>query len=364
MALPSSGSITAALINVELGRASSASFSMNGTEERALAGKASGAISFSDFHGKSSEIVVNMAAGGSAITLQSLFDASDWTSETTKRVILPAGVERGNSATLDAAVTIGATAWGGTLIFDVKGTISGKGGAANSGVGGVAFQANRVGNANQKLQLNLFSGAVLRGGGGGGGQGGNGGNGSSFVTVREPASGYAYSNTGEGSTGTGIFIFAFDDYWATIRWGNALIDSGAHIPMSGPYVASDGWTYEWKDIAYTYGIGVWDFNIARSKTTGGSTTGGSGGTGGRGEGYDGARASGSAGAAGGTNAGTGGTGGVGGLYGASGGTGSTGSNGNVTNGSAGSAGGLAGYGLLGSANVTLTNNGSILGRTG
>ncbi|AMD61447.1 hypothetical protein AWN88_25650 [Agrobacterium tumefaciens] len=56
---------------------------------------------------------------------------------------------------------------GGNLIFDVAGVISGKGGAANSGVGGDAFQANRVGNANQKLILNLQSGAVLRGGGGG-----------------------------------------------------------------------------------------------------------------------------------------------------------------------------------------------------
>ncbi len=53
MALPSSGPMTASMINVELGRASTAPFSINGAPERALAGKPSGAISFSDFYGKS-----------------------------------------------------------------------------------------------------------------------------------------------------------------------------------------------------------------------------------------------------------------------------------------------------------------------
>jgi len=52
MALPSSGTITAAMINVELGRASTATMSMNGAAERTLAGKPSGTISFSNFHGK------------------------------------------------------------------------------------------------------------------------------------------------------------------------------------------------------------------------------------------------------------------------------------------------------------------------
>lgn len=54
MALPGPGvPMTAAMINVELGRASSAPFNINGAEERALAGIASGTISFNDFYGKS-----------------------------------------------------------------------------------------------------------------------------------------------------------------------------------------------------------------------------------------------------------------------------------------------------------------------
>ena len=53
MALPVSGVISASMINVEIGRSSGASFNMNGSQERELAGRPSGSISFSHFHGKS-----------------------------------------------------------------------------------------------------------------------------------------------------------------------------------------------------------------------------------------------------------------------------------------------------------------------
>lgn len=54
MALPSSGQITSSMINVELGRAANAPFSLTGAAERALAGIPSGPISFQSFWGKSS----------------------------------------------------------------------------------------------------------------------------------------------------------------------------------------------------------------------------------------------------------------------------------------------------------------------
>lgn len=58
MTLPvSPNTITAADINVELGRSSTDPFDINGVDERALAGVASGPISFSDFHGKSASPV-------------------------------------------------------------------------------------------------------------------------------------------------------------------------------------------------------------------------------------------------------------------------------------------------------------------
>lgn len=53
MTLPSSGTITAAMINAELGRSATAYFNINGSAERTLAGRPSGAIYFNHFHGKS-----------------------------------------------------------------------------------------------------------------------------------------------------------------------------------------------------------------------------------------------------------------------------------------------------------------------
>ena len=55
MTLPYSGNpISMSQVNVELGYASNATISLNDTDVRALAGKASGTISLNDFHGKSS----------------------------------------------------------------------------------------------------------------------------------------------------------------------------------------------------------------------------------------------------------------------------------------------------------------------
>jgi hypothetical protein len=54
MTLPASFPLSASEINIELGRAADAAFSITGAEERALAGVPTGPISFSDFLGKSS----------------------------------------------------------------------------------------------------------------------------------------------------------------------------------------------------------------------------------------------------------------------------------------------------------------------
>lgn len=65
MALPTSGTITAAMINVELGRASTAFFNLNGSAERSLAGMPSGAIDFADFYGKSSYTAISVSVAPS-----------------------------------------------------------------------------------------------------------------------------------------------------------------------------------------------------------------------------------------------------------------------------------------------------------
>lgn len=64
--------ITASQINVELNRSSSATFSMNGTAERALAGvtTANTTISFGNFHGKSNYLDQQTVTVGYAQTSQ------------------------------------------------------------------------------------------------------------------------------------------------------------------------------------------------------------------------------------------------------------------------------------------------------
>lgn len=64
MALPSSGIISASMINDELKRPTSAPLSLDDVEVRKLAGRPSGPISFSDFWGKSAiELVLYRSLG-------------------------------------------------------------------------------------------------------------------------------------------------------------------------------------------------------------------------------------------------------------------------------------------------------------
>ncbi len=53
MTLPTSGPISASMINAELGRDSNARFHINGADERALAEVPTGLVTFADFYGKS-----------------------------------------------------------------------------------------------------------------------------------------------------------------------------------------------------------------------------------------------------------------------------------------------------------------------
>lgn len=115
-----------------------------------------------------------------------------------------------------------------------------------------------------------------------------------------------------------------------------------------------------------------DMNATLSLSVNVPSTAGAGGAGGVGQGFAQSTGSGSAGASGGTNAGVGGNGGSGGALGVSGSSGASGATGTGTTisypstapsaGVAGSAGGAAGYYIQGESNVSLTNNGTVLGR--
>jgi hypothetical protein len=83
MTLQTSGAISLNNVNVELGRSGTASINMNETAVRTLAGKASGAISMSDFYGKSNEtitlsgVAISSTGGGSQTATYTLESDGD-----------------------------------------------------------------------------------------------------------------------------------------------------------------------------------------------------------------------------------------------------------------------------------------------
>lgn len=74
MTLPSSGAISLANVNVELGLGSTTNISLNQTNVRSLAGKASGTISMSDLLGKSAGATFSPDGGTSSGSPVALYD--------------------------------------------------------------------------------------------------------------------------------------------------------------------------------------------------------------------------------------------------------------------------------------------------
>ncbi|KFL31740.1 hypothetical protein JP75_06655 [Devosia riboflavina] len=306
--------------------------------------------------------VVVVLANTSNVTLKNLFTSVQWANvNLKKRVVVPVGVEV--KATVNAFAILAtvqadglAGSWAGSLTLEVRGTVSGIGGAANSGVGGSVINVNFTGRNGEKLQLNLIGG-TWRAGGGGGGRAGNGGQGLwySARTVTEgpyyqlgaPAY-YWYANT--------------STLQAQVWWNTTLV---ATTSSSTTAVASGGYTYYRSSASTSDGPETY-YYIYRTYLVydvPNYTAGGVAGNGGRGQGCDGAAAVGAAAAGGGTNAGASGKSGDGAAYGGTGQTGANGSTGNYTGGTAGAAGGLPGFYLTGAANSNFTNTGgTVLGR--
>lgn len=357
MALPGTGLITAAMINIELKRAQTAAFSLDDPAVRALAGRLSGAISFSDFYGKSSEILVTLAAGQGG-HVQSYFTAADWTSDTEKRVLVPAGVE---VPYLWLSTGSGSTPWGGKVTVQVDGILSGWGGGTANGWGNQGTPGF-YSNMGTPATLALINNGIIRSGGGRGGTGGNGGSGSYAVTVREPASGWNWHNNS-------IMWFTYSSGRLAINWGGQVLPStsvsnyasltsyqvGSYTYLRGPYKqqSSNSMT----------GLVETLYQIARQYSSTSYSSGGGGGAGGAGQGYGSAAQAGANGAAGGTNAGTGGKGGTGGSWGQAGNTGASGGAGNAGAGGGGAAGAALVQAIHGVNRMTYSGSGSAVGGT-
>lgn len=367
MAIAASGAVSFSDLRTEfVGGSSAVSFSdlyRGGSNIRAKAGNntatnlaasvpASGTINFTNFRSTAKGFLKTYSTGATNQNASSVF-GDDYGVDYPKQIVIDSGVELGATSTSEEALQIDSGLSGGLTITN-NGTLSGAGGSANGGAGGDAFQAD--------VACILINNGTIRAGGGGGGAGGTGGGGQYTTTSTSNATGATYTNHGTihvhyaPSNATAAYkIAGTAEVWrdSAGSWAPWISQSNDLAVVGGERTM---WNAYWNTQYITFG-----WRISTTTTT--NTNGGGGGAGGRGQGYNHALANGSGGSGGGTNAGTGGTGGNGAGYGNSGATGSTGANGNRTNGSGGSGGGAAGKYIRGISNVTLTQNGTVLGGT-
>lgn len=380
MPLPSNGPLAMSAVNTELGKSSNTQTSLNAADVRALAEKPGNntTIAFSDLRGKYIELVKVVSTNTRIDLLKSLFTSAEWAADNVKRVIINSNVEVIPAGAYAVAVTDNASgqagSFGGRLILDNRGTITGNGGGPGA-AGQHGLYVNFLGRHNNKLEIHNTG--TIRAGGGGGGTGGRGGNGNYSVYVREPQSGghfsagyntygeYRYYSRGQGGDRN-------EESEGRIAWyGWIMYNRSSAGSFPGSY-SVDGWTYE-RYGNYTvpreHGYqGTYNTNgIFRHRTDWSNTWGGAGGAGGRGAGYGQSWANGAGGAGGsGANAGAGGAGGRGGDFGAWGTTGARGNNGNLESGQNGSGGAAPGFAIW-TPNVayfTLVNSGLIQGPIG
>lgn len=197
MALPSSGAISFADINVELGVASNTTRSLNDAATRSLFAKASGAISMFDGRGKSSQFGLSIASDTTNVNLRSLALSLGWDGASKVVATIESGVVVYSTSTGSYAMTINGSFPGGVELVN-NGTILGKGGSGGSSdnVGGNGGPALLVQSA---VSINNSSGRIAGGGGGGGS-----GTGWSYCSYQDEGVCYSYGYEPGGVGGGGI----------------------------------------------------------------------------------------------------------------------------------------------------------------
>lgn len=152
MTLQSSPPISAGDINVELGRSRSAAFHINGTEERWLAGKPSGPISFSDFLGKSATRLVSSYSDDATKDPTYTFTGCDFGAAFTGRVIV---VVAHIHSTVDAILNQTAVSIGG---LSATGDDTGESLSSLTGSAGVGIWAAKPSGTNGTVSVTYSNG--------------------------------------------------------------------------------------------------------------------------------------------------------------------------------------------------------------
>jgi hypothetical protein len=220
MTLPASGPISFNDINVELGDAGTTTASLGQASYRALAGVASGAISLSDFYGKSSAFSFTISSNQANADLRTLALSAGWNASAAVVATIDAAVYINSTSTGTPALTVTGSFPNGVELIN-NGYILGMGGAG--GNGGTVFGASAAAGSGGGTALSVSvavtvdnTGTIAGGGGGGGGGaphqiqtgpssylrfggGGGGGGQSAFGGASDSLGGYG----GSGSTAAG-----------------------------------------------------------------------------------------------------------------------------------------------------------------
>lgn len=311
MTLPASGPISFNQINVELGLSGTATGSLNDAAYRTLAGVPSGAISMSNFYGKSNRVAISYTFTGStanaSLNVAAIGGYIAGKSDVTVTVN-PGVYLWGYSTSFPPGLTPGLTLSGGTSGDTVtlvnNGYIMGQGGDAGYTNSPNGFPGGPALSLGYPTTINNTNGsAYIGGGGGGGGSGalgiGGGGAGGGRSNSGNTPGGTAGANGSGGSAVTGV---------------NASTVNGAGGGGGGYYSTGA------KGAPTYYGPGSSGGRIFPGTTGLGAVSGvpGGSGSGGNGGGANAAGGNGYSGGGGGWGA-NGGTGGAGSLSGGTGG---------------------------------------------
>lgn len=178
MTLPASGPISFNAINVELGVTGTTQANINQASYRTLAGVPSGAISLSNFYGKSNRVTITLTISGDTANYNVYNNRGGSYIAGISDIIVNvnSGVYVYSNSTGTAGMIVSGFAAGDTVRINNSGFIVGRGGNGGNGAnfGSSGFAGGSGGTA---LQVSFATsvnntGTVGGGGGGGGGSGG------------------------------------------------------------------------------------------------------------------------------------------------------------------------------------------------
>jgi hypothetical protein len=201
MALQGSGAISLSEIQTEFGGANPISLSEyyrdgSYTTSNNTSVPTSGAISFSNFYGGTSEFTLSITSNTENLDVRSAAVAAGWDESSPLAVNISSGVYVWSDTTATAGMVISGTFSNGVTIIN-SGYIIGKGG--NVGLAGGAA----VSNSSSGVSIVNNSGAFIAGGGGGGGISGGGGGGAGGGYIGGGAVG---QNGGDGASKNSVSV--------------------------------------------------------------------------------------------------------------------------------------------------------------